>query len=190
MTILLRKFLLYLRQQNAKFGIKRGYQLFALSIMFVVVGIVCDLFFNPNNFWLNTIKLTISILIALSMFSSGYILYIIQVTYKSRETKYEDLRSKLSYQQRINISILISIICTILNFVFVKNGSILYTFMFAMLLLLYIVLLTFSRATHKEYVQATFGMRDIRDVDYEKNYTEFLKEQTKEDSNEEKQKEN
>lgn len=188
MTILLRKFLLYLRQQNAKFGIKRGYQLFALSIMFTVVGIVCDVFFNPNNFWLNTIKLIISILIALSMFSGGYILYIIQVIYKSKETKYEDLRSKLSYQQRINVSILISIIFTILNFVFVKNGSILYTFMFAMLLVLYIVLLTFSRATHKEYVQATFGLRDIRDVDYEKKYEGFLKEQQpEEDSNNEKE---
>ena len=190
MTILLRKFLLYLRQQNAKFGIKRGYQLFALSILFTVVGIVCDVFFNPNNFWLNTIKLIISILIALSMFSGGYILYIIQVTYKNKETKYEDLRSKLSYQQRINVSILISIVFTILNFVFVKNGSILYTFMFAMLLVLYIVLLTFSRATHREYVQATFGLRDIRDVDYEKKYEGFVKEQQPEEDNNKDKEEN
>ena len=172
--IYIRKLLLKIRQINSITTDKQKALSFLVWLLFIVIGVIIDLFV-PFNYFTNILRAFIAVLNGFYLFSVAYIY--IQFREKRKREKNdasEDVvGDRFSYSQRLNLSIFLWGIFV----VFALLGSTqnkFFTLFSAILVTFALSILTFMRSTRSETLGASIGLRDPRDVLFEKQVEEEL----------------
>lgn len=178
----LRKFLIYLRKLYSEDF--NGWVLKLSGALFVsaIAGILVDKFL-PFNVIFNTIRAGVTIIIALSLFSLMYILSIRQsITSSAKRADYLPIRKQFSYRQRVNITVLVSA-ATIAFALFINKASTLYTLLSGVSMAIIIMMLAFVRTYRNEFIKSSYGIPDIRDLEFDRRKS-VIKEKDNNESSE------
>lgn len=181
-----RKFLILLRKKdheenNHSFKIK----LVGLTILGLSLGVLIDVFIQ-FGFLLNMIRGIIANLTALVLFSSVYLLYIEYINNKSKKDRYyKPFRKRFSYNQRINLSVLVGGLVFIFIILNGKPGPT-YTASAALAISMVGFIAAFVRRDRNEFIKTIYEIPDVRDLEFlSKN-----KKNKKKDKKKKKEKEN
>jgi len=140
-------------------------QLLLVFLLSFLIGSLVD-FFLPFNFILNLIRGIISLTQGLSLFSYMYLLWKAYRNQKEKEdTTYLSVRKRFTFRQRKNISILIgvsSLILIIIN----TNPNPLYTIKSSLVIVIWLILLAFSRRERSEFIKDVYDIPDPRDLEF------------------------
>ena len=176
MTEDFRKFLIFVKKKFNEDNKKFNFQLLLIILGCLLISLTIDIIFKPNMI-INTIRAILVILEGTSLFSFLYV----NGTSNFAEG-FESFRKDYSYTQRINISIIIMVVFSVLFTLFIKNTSPLYTNLASILFAIFLLIITFIRPTKEEYVLRSYGLKDRRDIAHdreveerEKQFKEFKK---------------
>lgn len=176
-----RRFLLFLRRKEntdkSRLGFLKKLMLGALTG--ITIGIVLDNFL-PFNFVINMIRGIVANLTSIFLFGSLYLLnHKRNIKKASANRFYLPLRKKMSYNQRLNVSILIGV----LNIAFLLmsgDPSPVYTFKAIIVIVVTLCLMAFARRGRDEFLKSIYEIPDIRDLEFnrqvQKRKSEFQKE--------------
>ena len=137
-----------------------------LFIVLLVIGGVCVDVFMPFNYWVNFLRAGIALIVGLT--SYGYLLMYTEKRSNqkmSSDSEYKPLRRKFSYHERINISVVLWGIWTVL-LLLCANHSPLFTLLSSMLIVFALSILSFMRAYRDEYLKSIYKIPDTRDTDF------------------------
>lgn len=170
----LRMFLIFLRKQDNKSDLKIPffYTLMIACTASIIAGVILDLLI-PFNFFTNMLRGSIAVIAGFSMAS---FVYLIWIKYKRRKISedrhYQPIRKRFSFRQRVNISIVLGSIIG-LYILLTSQPSPTYTLKASVLIMVVILLLTFSRRGRDEFLKDIYNMPDIRDLEFMKETNEF-----------------
>lgn len=163
-----RKFLMFIRSQDNRDDLKPSFRvILSIALLIsVVIGILLDRFM-PFVVIVNTIRGVVANISGLILFS---IIYILLVEKKnkllSKEKYYVPIRKRLSYRQRVNLSMLIGSFVVV--FILVSgNPSPIYTLKATLSITVIILLVSFSRRHRREFIRETFDIPDIKDMEFD-----------------------
>lgn len=180
-----RRFLLFLRQKENTDKSKISFlqKLILAAFIGVAIGVLLDNFL-PFNFIVNMIRGIVANLTAITLFGSLYLLnHKGNIKKTKADSSYRPLRKMLSYNQRLNLSILIGV----MNIAFLLmsgNPSPVYTFKAILVIVVTLCLIAFARRGRDEFLKSIYEIPDIRDLEFNKKVqarkSEAQKEKTKE----------
>lgn len=175
MFVLIREFLAKIRLVNSNLNDKQRIASVVLTGIVIGVGIAVDKFI-PFNYWANILRAGLALILGVMFFSYGYLLAV-RYSDKKREEKidYKSIREKFSYIERRNISIVLLGFWFLMLLIVSKPG-ILFTTMSAVMVALLVSILSFWRSLREENITAGMGFQDKRDLDFDREVQEKLKE--------------
>lgn len=180
-------YLAWIRKQN---NINRKSFLTKLLIVYISTITISFLFdtFIPWNIVTTTIRCLFALILSLVLFTTLY-----AFSQESKKFVYfkflDNYRREFSINQRINISLIVSINSFILHFLLVKPHNTAYTLASSLIMVLWISLVYFLRPTYEEMNFFKLDMEDVRDVIYEGKLKEKQLEKNKKLKEKEKEKE-
>lgn len=174
-----RKYLIFLRRQENLDDSKLTFsmKLLIASITGFVTGVILDSFL-PFNFVVNMFRGLVANATAIVAFS---FIYLFQTNYidrkKAQNRHYRPLRKRLSYRQRLNASIAIGLLTSVLV-LFNGNPSPLYTFKAVVAIVVIVFLISFTRKDRNEFLKSIYEIPDVRDMrfDSDRKANEKIKE--------------
>lgn len=167
MFVYIREGLAKIRTANSNLNEKEKIVIGLLWLVLVGVSIVFDIFV-PFNFIFNTIRMIFSIIIGVVLFAYSYIIALHLSSKKHSEDKnYKTIRERYSYIERRNVSIVLIGIWFVAVLIVSKPGP-QFTTMSGVMITLMLTILSFWRGSRDEALQSSMGLRDKRDVDFNK----------------------
>lgn len=144
------------------------------AIISLITGIILDIFI-PYNFWYNMIRAILASVGAFGIFSFSYI----SITTYRKANKIETLtlREQFSQKQRINLSLIGGAILLLGYILLVKPGKPIFTLYSSIMILYLITVIAFIRYTRDEYLRASAGVDDERDIKIKKDVVNSVKEE-------------
>ena len=157
-----------LRREDNKVDMKPRFRirLLVLSLVSLIIGVIVDILL-PFNYGVNTVRGVIAIIMAVSLFSLGYLISTsITAENMSRNSIYVPFKNRFSYKQRTNLSILMGIVVVV--FVLLGgNPSPIYTIKASIAVIAGLSIVTFLRKGRNEFIKSVYDMKDVRDIDFE-----------------------
>lgn len=177
-----RKFLIELRKLENKENQKTKFQtkLIIGAIIGSIIGVVIDVVL-PFTFFINTIRGVIAFATALLLYSALYLYSIkIKEVRMKRDKYYVQIRKRFSFNQRLNISILIGTVVVVIT-ILSGQPSAIYTFKAMLSIVIFTTLVAFSRRDRNEFLKSIYEIPDIRDLRFqrEQNMQEFKESENK-----------
>lgn len=138
---------------------------FALSFMLMVLGcgisIIVDILL-PWNFIFTTIRSIVALCVGFIIFTFAYSIVISRKQKEDKTPKFAWLND-LSFQQRVNLSLIVIGVLTILFLVLVPTQSPYYTFVAGVLLSVVVWAVYYTKPTPDEIEAYYAGLEDMRD---------------------------
>lgn len=167
MYFYIRLFLSKIREFDSKLNEKQKIFIVSTFVLSSVIGIIVDIYLS-NALIFKVIRMSLAVYMGILIFSFIY-LYLLK---RKKKDDYVPLREKFSYQQRINIGIVLFggwFIVLILT----SNPNALFTFTSSLLVAALLGIVAFVRSSRVDEAQASMGLSDPRD-------THFIKAREKE----------
>ena len=171
-----RKFLIFIKRKFHENKNKFNFQLLSIILSSLIISLIVDIMLDSNNITY-TIRAILVIIEGSSLFSFLYV-----NGDKIFREGFEEFRKDYSYTQRINISIIVMVVSSVLFTLFIGNKSPLYTNLASILFTTLLLMITFIRPTKEEYIIRSYGLKDRRDIAHDreieardKEFKEFKK---------------
>lgn len=178
-------FLAKIRSINASLNEKQKIFTGLIWLVLVGIGAAADKWL-PFNYLFNTLRALIAIFIGVLLYSFIY-LYLVRRANNilAKKEHYTTLRSRFSYKERINISV-VMLGAWLLTLIMVTRENVFFTLFSSVLITAAIGILTFLRSSREEDATAKMGLDDARDIKFEKRRQEEIarrkEESTKKDA--------
>lgn len=168
MYFYIRLFLSKIREFDNKLNEKQKIFIVSTFVLSSVVGIIVDIYLS-NALIFKVIRMSLAVYMGILIFSFIYL----HLLKREKKDDYVPLREKFSYQQRINIGIVLFggwFIALILT----SNPSALFTFTSSLLVSALLGIVAFVRSSRVDEAQASMGLSDPRDTHFIKAREEEL----------------
>lgn len=140
-------------------------KLLIIGIVGIIAGITLDLLL-PFNFIFNMFRGVIANITGVATFSYSYILANkIGRDRLSKNQYYKTFRKRLSYRQRVNVSIFLGAI-TALFVLLSSQYAIVFTFKSSVAIFVALSLITFSRRDRNEFLKNIYDIPDLKDIEF------------------------
>lgn len=162
----LRMVLITLRQkENESQKLKFSTKLLFVSIVGVLLGTILDKLV-PFNFIFNMIRGIVANITGIAIFSFGYIQASKFSSNKLKTNKsYQTIRKRLSYKQRINVSIFLG--SAMMIFILLSDKKdLIFTLKTSLSISLILTIISFSRRDRNEFIKSVYNVPDLRDLEF------------------------
>lgn len=161
-----RAFLITLRKkENENSKVLFSTKLLIAGVIGVITGVILDILL-PFNFILNMLRGVVANVSGVAMFSYGYILADkIGRNRLAKNRYYKTFRKRLSYRQRINVSIFLGAITAFFVLLSSKYTAA-FTLKSSVAIFVALSLVTFSRKDRNEFLKNIYNIPDLKDVEF------------------------